>query len=296
MTDSAGLQRKIKGAAELRTVVRTMKAVAASNIAQYERAVLGLTDYVRTVELGLGACLRQRAATEAIAHRNARPRIHAVIFGSDQGLVGQFNESIAAHAIAALAGLQPQLQAWAVGDRVQDRLLDAGLSVGGTFPVPASVQAIAELVGQVLLRTQDASRPGDETELHVFHNRPAGGAGYTPVHQRLLPLDETWRRERMELAWPAACRPQIVGAGTSVLQALVGEYVFVSLFRASAESLASEQASRLAAMQRAERSTEDMLDVLGAAFRRLRQSQIDEELFDVVSGFEALEAGVPPAG
>jgi F-type H+-transporting ATPase subunit gamma len=72
------------------------------------------------------------------------------------------------------------------------------------------------------------------------------------------------------------------------LRAFVREYLFVSLFRACAESLASENASRLAAMQRAEKNIDELLEDLNRTFHRLRQSSIDEELFDVVSGFEAL--------
>ena len=69
---------------------------------------------------------------------------------------------------------------------------------------------------------------------------------------------------------------------------LVREYLFVSLFRACAESLASENASRLAAMQRADKNIDELLEELNRTFHRLRQSGIDEELFDVISGFEAL--------
>ena len=58
------LRRKIDGAAELKSVVRTMKALAAASIGQYEKAVLSLNDYNRTVQLGLIACLRQSRADE----------------------------------------------------------------------------------------------------------------------------------------------------------------------------------------------------------------------------------------
>ena len=114
------------------------------------------------------------------------------------------------------------------------------------------------------------------------------GAVYAPVSQRLLPLDETWRRELAELPWPTANLPEVMGGGTATLRALIREYLFVSLFRACAESLASENASRLAAMQRAEKNIDELLENLNRTFHRLRQSGIDEELFDVVSGFEAL--------
>ena len=79
-----------------------------------------------------------------------------------------------------------------------------------------------------------------------------------------------------------------MGGGTTTLRTLIREYLFVSLFRACAESLASENASRLAAMQRADKNIDDLLEDLNGNFHRLRQSGIDEELFDVVSGFEAL--------
>jgi len=72
------------------------------------------------------------------------------------------------------------------------------------------------------------------------------------------------------------------------LGALICEYLFVSLFRACAESLASENASRLAAMQRADKNIDELLVTLQGSFNRLRQSSIDEELFDVISGFDAL--------
>jgi F-type H+-transporting ATPase subunit gamma len=55
-----------------------------------------------------------------------------------------------------------------------------------------------------------------------------------------------------------------------------------------AESLTSVNASRLAAMQRAEKNIDDLLEDLTRRFHQLRQRGIDEELFDVISGFEAL--------
>jgi alpha-D-glucose phosphate-specific phosphoglucomutase len=63
-----------------------------------------------------------------------------------------------------------------------------------------------------------------------------------------------------------------------------------------AESLASENASRLAAMQRADTNIDDLLETLHGTFHELRQSGIDEELFDVISGFEALSKGEAPQG
>jgi F-type H+-transporting ATPase subunit gamma len=288
---TASLRRKIGGAGDLQSVVRTMKAVAASSIGQYEKSVRALADYYRTVELGLGACCRQSGPAPWIAERKgqtAAGAIGAVVFGSDQGLVGQFNEVVAHCAVKTLAALPAKPEVWAVGERVHARLADAGLPLMGLLTVPNSVKAIAPLVGEILVETEAHHSEGEVTELHLFYNRLTSGAVYAPVSQRLLPLDKNWQRKLAELPWPTGNLPEVMGGGTATLRALIREYLFVSLFRACAESLASENASRLAAMQRADKNIDELLEDLNGKFHRSRQSGIDEELFDVISGFEAL--------
>jgi F-type H+-transporting ATPase subunit gamma len=114
------------------------------------------------------------------------------------------------------------------------------------------------------------------------------GALYEPVSQRLLPLDAQWQQGLAKLSWPTKTLPEVMCTGSATLRALIREYLFISLFRACAESLASENASRLSAMQRAENNIDDLLEALNGKFHLLRQSGIDEELFDVISGYEAL--------
>ena len=292
MSDStASLRRKIGGGKDLQSVVRTMKAVAASSIGQYEKSVRALDDYYRTVELGLGVCFRENGPSPFIAERKGKTvarTIGAVVFGSDQGLVGQFNDVVADYAIKTLAALPAKPEVWAVGERVHARLTDAGLSVIGTLSVPNSVKAITPLVGQILVENEKRYSHDEVDELYLFYNNSTSGAVYAPVSQRLLPLDENWRHKLVEIRWPTKNLPEVLGSGTTTLRALIRGYLFVSLFRACSESLASENASRLAAMQRADKNIDELLEDLNGKFHRLRQSGIDEELFDVISGFEAL--------
>jgi F-type H+-transporting ATPase subunit gamma len=292
MSDTmVSLRRKISSAGDLQSVVRTMKALAASSIGQYEKSVRALVDYYRTVELGLGVCFRQRAGggpmVERAGESNAGP-IGAVVLGSDQGLVGQFNDVVADYATKTLAALPGEPRVWAVGERVYARLADAGLPLMGLFPVPNSVKAIAPLIGQIQIESEAHRAEGDYARVYVFHNRPRARALYEPVSQRLLPLDAQWEQGLAKAPWPTESLPEIMGGNTATLRALVREYLFISLFRACAESLASENASRLAAMERADKNIDELLETLHGTFHRLRQSGIDEELFDVVSGFEAL--------
>jgi len=289
------LRRKIDGATELESVVRTMKALAASSIVQYERAVHSLDDYCRTVELGLVAWLRQSGAAimAGAPGRGERGATVAVVFGSDLGLVGQFNEALADFAVNTLRDMPGDKHLLTVGERVQGYFTDTTLPLAGSFPVPNSITTVSALVGDLLIEIEAQRMRKDLGQVHLFYNRPKGGAAHEPVRQRLLPLDATWLAGLRAVPWSGGNLPEVLG-GEATLEALTREYLYISLFRAYAESLASENASRLAAMQRAEKNIDELLDELRQTFHRQRQSSIDEELFDVISGFEALAAPLRP--
>ena len=195
MSDTlASLSRKIGGASDLESVVRSMKAMAAASIGQYERSVLALTDYYRTLEMGLAVCLRHRGkktvgSTEPT--QTLSKTIDAVVFGSDQGLVGQFNDVVADRAVNVLDSLPGDKRVWAVGERVHARLADTGHPPVGLFATPTSVNSITSLVGQILVECEKHHDDDRIAQLYLFHNCPKSGAAYEPVSQRLLPLDET---------------------------------------------------------------------------------------------------------
>jgi F-type H+-transporting ATPase subunit gamma len=288
------LRRKIGSAGDLQGVVRTMKTLAASSIAQYERSGRALADYYRTVELGLVACFRDSELARTAIRRpqtSGAGTLEAVVLGSDQGMVGQFNDVVVESVIRLVANAAGPHRIWAIGERVHARLTDVGLAPVRLFAVPNSVSGIGPLMAKILVAINPS--PGTAGELLLFYNRPAAGAAYEAVAERVLPLDASWYRKLADTPWPTNSLPEVVGHGTATVRALIREYLFITLFRACAESLASENASRLAAMERADRNIDELLTSLQGKFHRLRQSDIDEELFDVISGFEALTVTLP---
>ena len=289
MSDTlASLRRKLNAAEQLGAVVRAMKAVAASSIGQYEKAVDALGQYQRSVELGLGLCLRGEQGVAATPAATRDPPVGVLVFGSDQGLVGRFNEVVGSFALQALRNLAGPKTVWAVGERVCSCLEEAGLAITKRFAVPGSVTAITALVTEIQIEIERYTARERYSEVHVFHNSPQAAAHYDAAGQRLLPLDAAWHDRLTKIPWPNAQLAEVLGGRTASLAALVHEQLFISLYRACAESLASENASRLEAMQRAEKNIESVRDDLGCSLNRLRQSSIDEELFDVVAGFNAL--------
>lgn len=286
------LRGNIALAGTLGSVVRTMKTLAAVNIRQYEEAVRSLGDYYRTIELGLAGCLHltENGRSAFRRQQGRKALVIAIVFGSDQGLVGQFNDLIADTLKRELDAYAEALAVIPVGERVQSQLEEAGIRTGSLFALPNSVNAITPLVGELLTEVERLREKAAAIELRLFYNSPVSGETYRPVSMRLLPLDEMWATEVARRAgkWPTSSKPEILNGVQSVQWALVREYLFVSLFRACAESLAAENASRLSAMQRAEKNIDDMLEELTRLYNERRQTGIDEELFDVVSGFQSL--------
>ncbi len=283
------LRRSIQNASQLKKVVRTLKVMAAVNIAQYEQAVRALADYANSIELGMIAWARQAPpAPDDAAPATRAPHCIALVFGTDQGMVGQFNDSLANDTAQTLGPWSGNLSVWAIGERVGARLSEASLPVEKVYAVPNSIPAITPLTQQLLL--QLASQRESAGQVLIFHQTPTSALSCSPRHSRLLPLDQNWRQDRERSPWPNRMHPELLVPSETMLRALVNEYLFVSLFRACAESGACENASRLSSMQRADKNIGEWLDELGRRFHQRRQSSIDEELFDVLAGFEALTA------
>ncbi len=288
------LQRRRQSAGDLASVVRAMKAMASSNITQYEMAVQSLQEYYRTISLGLYACFENERLSVISNEGNRKDRkTIAVIFGSDQGLVGRFNDTISSFAQETLKDLPGDVEIWAVGERTYSLLLDAGRTSTKLFNVPNSVSAITPLVNHILIKSEEIRQENQFYDFYIFYNSPLTGVGYQQEKRQLFPPDENWYSEISKMEWPSENLPQVIGGAERTLRTLISEYLFVSLYKASAESLASENASRLEAMERAEKNIDEMLVELNRGYNSLRQSTIDEELFDVIAGFEALKKDDP---
>jgi F-type H+-transporting ATPase subunit gamma len=279
------LQRQIKSASDLHKVVRIMKMLAAVSIRQYERAVEALEGYYSAVELGLRAVLRQQSLTRNPERINATV---VLLLGSDQGMAGRFNEAIIDFAAEQLADTPGSIRFWVAGQRAYGGVEDRFGKVEEQFPLPSSAQSITPVIQEVLLRFEALRRREGECRLLLLHNRPRGGAAYEQRRLALLPPDERWLQEMAGEGWPGRNLPLIRAPWEELFSALIGEYLFLSLFSGFAFSLAAENAARLAAMQRAEKNIEELQSELSSRYHSLRQSLATEELFDVIAGFEAL--------
>lgn len=287
------MRRRIESAEDLHAVVRVMKALAAVSIRQYEKAVESLTAYEGAIEMGLQVVLRNRSQEVATEEPGSSARWGAIVFGSDQGMCGSFNEQVAEFALSqlrTLAGRHPPTLL-VVGTRIVGRLEEAGYTITQQFAVPSSTAGIASVVHELLLEVERRRFQEGVDRFLLIHHRPYAGGGSRPFRLQLLPVDAAWLARLAAKDWPSRSLPTFTMDWRRLFSALIRQHLYLSLYRAFAASLASENASRLASMQTAEKNIEEHLATLTVHYHQQRQQSITEELLDIVAGFETLTGG-----
>jgi len=287
------LQKRIQSTEDLQAVVKTMKSLAAVKIRQFQKAAESLTDFTDTVLAALRVVLRSGTDLWVRQRGNGPPeRAGCIVFGSDQGMCGQLNDQVVSRALEEMARLgkdRENLVVISAGQRAAARLGVEGQPLAATLAMPGSVDAIADKVQDLLLKIGDWNEARRVGEVFLFHAKPTGGASYRTEATRLLPVDRSWLRRLQEDPWPTRMLPLFTMDREALFRELIRQYLFAELFRAFAESLASENASRLASMQGAERNIRERLSELNQRYHQQRQLSITAELLDIVSGFEALQ-------
>lgn len=298
MPTPEALQRRIKTAEELQSIVKTMKALAAVNIRQYEGAVLSLSEHSRVLEMGLRVLMIQNPDALPAQRPSLPRRVGLVVFGTDQGMCGRFNQQLAEFVSDRLERLgqanraqglsMPSPTVLTIGSRMADEFLATAQSVAQSLSLPGSIGGITALVQSVVLQLEAWRQSGQVDHIWVFHNRPTREVASAPTVLPLFPFSYLYLQKLQQQPWPSRCRPQITMEPERLFSALFQQHFFLGLYRACAESLASENASRLAAMQMAEKNISERLFDLKVTFQQQRQDAITAELLDIVSGFEAL--------
>lgn len=285
------LQRKVSSAEELQSITRTMKVMSAVSIRQFEEAVKSLAEYFDTLELGMQIVLRT-ANVYGIRdlEKEKDPGTGIIAVGSGQSLCGPFDETLTSYILEKTEEMNPaKLQFYVLGERLAGHLKIEKKRIDRIFATPASVDGINDVVLALLNGIEQWQYEAGIGSILVIHNKPLAKKGFTPRTQYLLPLNKAWLDRLTTRKWPTNNIPTFTMDPEELFTALLRQYLFVSLFRAVAESLAAEYASRLSAMQRAETKIEERLEILRAEFLRERQASITEELLDIMAGFEAVK-------
>lgn len=277
------LSRKNDTLTSIRGIVHTMKTLSAINAAPYEQAAQSIESYHQTILQGLAAFVYRsgglRLLTEAV-QPNTRL---LVVFGSDHGLCGNYNELLADKVIEhSQAHPMVRQSILCIGSRMANALLEQNVKPDTVLLPPASADGIGRLAGNIVTRIE---RQGQSlahlTVSLVFTQRLEHGYQET-VTRALLPLDKALLRPQQR--WQSRSLPDYSMSADVLLSSLIRNHVFASVFRASAEAMVTENATRLALMQQAEKSVDEQLEAVQQELNNVRQDEITNELMDIIIG------------
>lgn len=289
------LRRKIEASQDLQSIVKTMKSLAAVSINQYEKAVISLSHYENTLAMAVQILLKSNPQFFREKLSAIKPYIAIVIFGSDQGMCGQFNEKIELFTLEYLQKLaidKNQCTILTLGNRLKDSLEAAGYTSEKFLSLPSSLEGITPTIQETVLTLESWRKEKTISQILVFYNHPLSRSVYRPSCEQIFPLNIAWLQKLQKKPWTSSSLPIYTMSTEKLASSIFRQYFFVSLYRACAESLAGENASRLASMQVAEKNIWEHLQQLRQQFTHQRQTIITEELLEIVSGFEAINSNI----
>ncbi|NLV70409.1 MAG: F0F1 ATP synthase subunit gamma [Clostridiales bacterium] len=282
----AGLQtikKSIRSAENLKAIVGTMKAHASANINQFQNAAKASMEYRHVLDLSLYVVL---SGEEEVAPPDEVPKGRAVhiVFGSDHGLAGRFNERISAFALEQIPAGEENIVI-VIGQQIVQRL-QYDFKIYKDFLQPQSTDNISSMVNKLLMQIDELRETMPVEKILLYYNKPRDNTIFVEDTELLFPIDLA-ELSRNRVAWESKGLPTYFAERQEIISDLIRQYFFITLYRAFCYSLASENASRLMSMQSAEKNVDKQLEELNFLFRRERQNNITEELNDIVSGFRA---------
>src|SRR5690606_34094672 len=231
-------------------VVRTMKTLASVRVHQYRRTMRALDASTLTLDRAARALLHLHPELADPEPLPPDASAALVVFGSDRGLCGPFNDRMARAAAARLDG---------DAARERTRVVAIGRRVASRLPAPSALATVEAWMAS-LLGVVDAWRAeGAAERLLLVYSRPVGATRFEPRTVQVVPIDPAWLRSLRDRPWPTRRVPMELSDPARLAKAVIRQRMALAIVKAFGSSLAAENAARLAAMEAASRNVEERL-------------------------------------
>jgi F-type H+-transporting ATPase subunit gamma len=273
-------QRRRKAVGTIHDIVSAMRAIAAGRIQNAQRALSSARRFQQIVQKAIVGVTENSGAL-SLPNVTGRPTL-LMVMTSEQPLCGAFNQNVLDLAEKRWREMAAQgpVHLVLVGRRGVRQTAARRMVADHAEPAATSLVGLRDLAKRLATLVDQRFAAGKLGPLHVIYSRHQSISAQVPTEEQILPLD----LPSMRRAVPPPESPFYRYVETPVLLAgLVSQYAFISLYRMAADSHASEQASRLLAMDGATRSTEKMLKTLNDLERRERQGEITRQVLELIA-------------
>ena len=273
-------QKRRKAVATIHDIVGAMRAIAAGRIQGAQRALSSSHRFENVVLRGILAVTPDASELPFFPAKDGATLL--LVMTSEQPLCGGFNQEVLALAERRILELRQEgeVHLVVVGHRGVRQLTARGITPEVVEPAATTVRGLRDVVKKLAALVDQRFAAGKLGSLRAIYNTYKSISEQVPTDELILPLDLPSLRNaaaKVKTSYDRQLADPILLAG------LISQYAFIRLYRIAADSFASEQASRLTAMDGATRNTEKILQSLIDLERRERQGEITREVLELVA-------------
>jgi len=284
------LKKRIASVKSTQKITKAMKMVAAAKLRRaQESAERGrpYSEKMNNIILNLSNGISDKENAPKLLSGTGENKVHlCVVMTSDRGLCGGFNSNIIKKAksyFSKILNEGKQLKIITVGSKGNDQLKRVyGDKIIENISFKESKNANyfdADKVGGIIIEKFEA---GEFDICTIFFNQFKNVITQLPQAQQIIPLNNEEDQNNSDESY------EFEPDEDEILSNLLPKNISTQIFKAMLENSASEQGSRMSAMDNATRNAGEMVDKLTIEYNRSRQAAITKELIEIISGAESL--------
>ena len=284
------LKKRIASVKSTQKITKAMKMVAAAKLRRAQESAEKGRPYsikMNNIILNLSGGISDKENAPKLLSGTGNDQVHlCVIMTSDRGLCGGFNSNIIKKAksfFSKISNEGKELKIITVGSKGNDQLKRVyGKKIIENISFKESKNANyfdADKVGKKIIEKFET---GEFDVCTIFYNQFKNVITQIPQAQQIIPLNNVEDKNSSDESY------EFEPDEDEILSNLLPKNISTQIFRAMLENSASEQGSRMSAMDNATRNAGEMVDKLTIEYNRSRQAAITKELIEIISGAESL--------
>ena len=286
------LKKRISSVKSTQKITKAMKMVAAAKLRRaQESAEKGrpFSEKMNNIILNLSSSISDKENASKFLVGTGKDNIHlCVVITADRGLCGGFNTNICKKAKNDFEKIIKQgktLKIFTVGSKGYDQLkrtygsyIIENLNFKGFKKI---TYKDAEEIGKKIIKLFNENQ---FDVCKIYYNKFKNVITQIPQAQQIIPVEKIKKEEEKKLENFYEFEPE----ENEILNDLLPRNISTQIFKAILENAASEQGSRMTAMDNATRNAGDLVEKLTITYNRSRQAAITKELIEIISGAESL--------
>lgn len=288
MPTQLDLKRRIRSVKNTQQITRAMKFVAAARLRRAQEKAFSARPYARALARVVQSAIKRVPETvHPLLQHRPEQRVLLLVVSGERGLAGAFNANVSRRAIEFLKGRSEQtLEVMSLGRKSRDAMRKQRWKIFAEY-VDITTRAEPARAAEIAQKISKIYEDGEVDAVYIIFNEFKSVLSQNLVVEKLLPIEAKPAEQGDNNGAPpegTAIEYLYEQPPAELFGRLLPRYVEVQIFRALAESAASEHAARMTAMDSATNNAADLIDQLTLYMNKVRQAAITKEIIEVVSG------------